>query len=537
MTGGNVTNIQPNLINTNQVSVKDGEKTTGFLDVMNKTVDDSLDFANASKNKTYEVDASSKNLNDEYSSRSEVVEDNETVSGKESKLVDDSDSTNKIDDVKDSNAVKKENSVEESENIVLEDEATIKADVSLDIVEAINATIGDFEAKVKEILTESLDISEDEIEEAMQNLGITYADLVNPKYVTNLMVEVTGVTESVSIVLDENISNALSQINECAKAFFEEAGINSQDLKTITSKESAFLDILSDMEIVEPTPIDDETLDVNKSVNVQEFKLNLNDEVQNTNYIDNVSENVGKEVSTTKVFNDTSKINSEVVDEDVDVLNEVVKASTEEFASNNDSNNSLSQEPRKQFEGQNVQFNQVIGETQQINESLKSEAKPLSRYQAVEMINQISEQARVTISKEVTDLEMILNPESLGKIYLHVSEKQGAMKAQITAQNEFVKEALENQMALLKDNLNKAGIKVEAVEVSVGTHEFEKNLEENMHGQERQGEQMEEHESKMRRNRSIDLNNLDELQGLMTDEEMLVAQMMKDQGNSVNYMV
>jgi flagellar hook-length control protein FliK len=135
---------------------------------------------------------------------------------------------------------------------------------------------------------------------------------------------------------------------------------------------------------------------------------------------------------------------------------------------------------------------------------------------------------------------MILNPESLGKIYLNVSQEKGAMKAHLVAQNEVVKEALEQQMIALKDSLNKAGVKVEAVEVSVGTHEFERNLEERASDQERRDAenlmQQDKNNQKNGRMRNIDLNNLDNLQGLMSEEEQLVAQIMKDNGNTVNYM-
>ena len=46
-------------------------------------------------------------------------------------------------------------------------------------------------------------------------------------------------------------------------------------------------------------------------------------------------------------------------------------------------------------------------------------------------------------------MEMQLNPEHLGKIYLNISEREGVIRAQITAQNEAVKEALETQLVEL----------------------------------------------------------------------------------------
>jgi flagellar hook-length control protein FliK len=92
---------------------------------------------------------------------------------------------------------------------------------------------------------------------------------------------------------------------------------------------------------------------------------------------------------------------------------------------------------------------------------------------------------------------------------------------------------METQMAVIKENLNQQGIKVEAVEVSVGTHEFERNLEEGQTKQEQASDQSQQGSAPRRTN--INLNNLDELSGLMTDEEALVASMMRDAGNSINF--
>ena len=124
------------------------------------------------------------------------------------------------------------------------------------------------------------------------------------------------------------------------------------------------------------------------------------------------------------------------------------------------------------------------------------------------------------------------NPEHLGKIYLEITSKDGTVSAHLTAQNEVVKEALESQIADLKQNMNQAGVKVDAVEVTVGGHEFEKNLEQNAKQEEQQAE---EREKAANATRHINLNELDGLSGLMTEEETLVAKMMAEQGNSVDF--
>ena len=70
------------------------------------------------------------------------------------------------------------------------------------------------------------------------------------------------------------------------------------------------------------------------------------------------------------------------------------------------------------------------------------------------------------------------------------------------------------------------------MEVTVGSHEFERNLEQNAKQEEEQAREQEKSSGKMRR---LNLSDLDELAGVMSEEETLVAQMMADHGNSIDY--
>lgn len=152
-----------------------------------------------------------------------------------------------------------------------------------------------------------------------------------------------------------------------------------------------------------------------------------------------------------------------------------------------------------------------------------------------DIIEQIANHVKISFSLEGTTMEMQLNPENLGKIYLNISEKEGVIRAQLAAQNEMVKEALETQMVELRQNLNQQGIKVDAIEVTVATHEFEQNLDGQAKQEEQAGEQMEQNQKKARR--SLNLNDLDGLSGLMSEEEELVAKIMRDNGNQVDLTV
>ena len=94
-----------------------------------------------------------------------------------------------------------------------------------------------------------------------------------------------------------------------------------------------------------------------------------------------------------------------------------------------------------------------------------------------------------------------------------------------------MRQALESQMNVLKENMNEQGMKVEAIEVTIASHEFERNLEQNQ--QNMPGEQQESDSRKSSR-RNINLNSQEELEGGFSEEENLAAKIMAEQGNSMD---
>ena len=58
-------------------------------------------------------------------------------------------------------------------------------------------------------------------------------------------------------------------------------------------------------------------------------------------------------------------------------------------------------------------------------------AKPVSQLDAFDMIRQITEFTKVTVKAAQTTMEMQLNPEHLGKLYIEVTTKEGNVSAHI----------------------------------------------------------------------------------------------------------
>lgn len=147
-----------------------------------------------------------------------------------------------------------------------------------------------------------------------------------------------------------------------------------------------------------------------------------------------------------------------------------------------------------------------------------------------DIVHQIVEQIKVSIKPETTSMEIQLNPEHLGKINLTVVEKNGEMTAKFIAENHAAKEAIESQIQTLKDNLNNQGLKVEAVEVTVSEFGLRQDTQ--------TGQETENQDNKKSKNasrRKIDLSTFDEEQEDATEEEVLAAKIMRDNGGSVDY--
>ena len=89
---------------------------------------------------------------------------------------------------------------------------------------------------------------------------------------------------------------------------------------------------------------------------------------------------------------------------------------------------------------------------------------------------------------------------------------------------------------ILKENLEQAGVKVNAVEVSVESHAFERNLDEQ--GQNNGQEAKEEEEKRLRKaTRRLNINDLfaDDNSVELSEEESLTAEMMQADGNVMDY--
>lgn len=103
--------------------------------------------------------------------------------------------------------------------------------------------------------------------------------------------------------------------------------------------------------------------------------------------------------------------------------------------------------------------------------SIQTESSAL--YESKQIVSQLIDQIRLNVSQTKTSMELVLNPESLGKIQVMVQSKSGVLTAHLNCENEITKEALESSLQQLKESFEEQGIKVEKVEVTIGNYTSE----------------------------------------------------------------
>lgn len=145
-----------------------------------------------------------------------------------------------------------------------------------------------------------------------------------------------------------------------------------------------------------------------------------------------------------------------------------------------------------------------------------------------DIVRQVVDEIKLSISKDVTSMTLQLNPEQLGKVQIHVSTKNGIMQAQIIAENEAAKNAVESGISVLKEAFDNKDLKVDAIEVMVGTADYFAEQE----GTDAQTDARQEKNGKS----SIAVNLQGSLDDDISEDETLESEIMKAQGNQVNYM-
>jgi len=95
------------------------------------------------------------------------------------------------------------------------------------------------------------------------------------------------------------------------------------------------------------------------------------------------------------------------------------------------------------------------------------EIRPANQSFHSEVLKQVVEKSVSTLKSGQSEIRIDLKPESLGHLRLHVSMENQQVTVKILAENTQVKEMIERQAYLIKNELQHQGIKVDAVNVDM----------------------------------------------------------------------
>ena len=398
----------------------------------------------------------------------------------------------------------------------------------------VSEKLESFEESVRDVIKDELQVTDEQITEAMETLGLTVADLMNPQQLAALAAELTGTEDMSALLCNEAFMNVMQLVGTLTEDLLQELGVTAEELTQLL-EDAGQTDMDADLMQTVQTADAGET-DV---ADAQKVYADTADGIRDTAEHSQMAAQAAETETRTEEAKD---ITPEETDTQAKTANagaeeetaaDAAAGSDKEQAQTGSNSNSGQQNFASQAHaGVDVHTGPTLTETVAM-QGANSAGEYAAQVDIADVVRQIVTYTRVNYTaNQETTMEMQLNPEHLGKIYLEITSKDGTVSAHLTAQNEVVKEALESQIADLKQNMNQAGVKVDAVEVTVGGHEFEKNLEQNAKQEEQQAEKR---EKAANATRHINLNELDGLSGLMTEEETLVAKMMAEQGNSVDF--
>lgn len=358
-------------------------------------------------------------------------------------------------------------------------------------LEKAQEVLGTIAQNLIEQITETFSISEEELQGVMDDLGMTKMDLTDPASLNELLMNISGAQDSFALLTDENLYGNVKGIMDLQKELVgqaqEELHLNPEEWQQTVAgiaQETAAEPVISVETEEEPAAELDTNLtdDVTGTV-VQESAAETENRVQNAQQ--QKSENSGEK---------------------------------QEHAANGEHGNLMLQ---------NLKEGNFLTQLQQTAQT--EEARPADTQ---DIMRQIMDYMKVSVKPDSSDLEMQLHPQSLGTLHIQMAARNGVVTANFITENETVKAALESQMVQLKENFAEQGIKVEAIEVTVQTHQFEQNLE-----QGRDGGSNRESEAGVgrRRTRRINLNAAFTEEEPQTEEDRIAADMMSANGNTVDF--
>lgn len=336
---------------------------------------------------------------------------------------------------------------------------------------------------IKDAIKEEFDVSDEDIKVAMELLGLTALDLLSTAKVAELIEQLTG-TDALTLITNEDMmqsfNNIINVVDEANADIAGMLGVKTEEVGIVLGQND-----------IAPVVNSEDTA---KQDNVKESDAKNAD--------DNINQTVDNQESLSEVL---------------------AKKITTESDGKAKNNMSESNEANNKVTYADVADNMISNITDTFADIITED---ISTVKEADIVNQVIDSVKLMASRELTSMEVMLNPEHLGNVHITVTARNGIVSAQIAAQNEQVKTALENQMVTLREQFESQGLKVDAVEITVMAHSFEA-------GQNFGQSESERKQGESKVHRKLDLSSFDD--ELEEDLES-TAPAPKAEGSSVEYL-
>lgn len=270
------------------------------------------------------------------------------------------------------------------------------------------------------LICETFGIELEELQAVMQELNVDLLDLTDKGNLAEVVQTVFNYDTVSEVLLDAEASQAFKTVNA--------------EIETL----------------VESLDIDLDVLEEQISLVVASGHENL--EASSKEPVVNLTESMmSKESSMTVEQGPTLEVNDLRSDQDTSQLNQ-----------NNNGQNQGNQTFGELMSQQMTEINEVVAGT-------TNEQSDFQQIRTMEMIDQLVTKAVINLNNDKTSMQIQMNPEHLGKIAVSITAEHGVIKGEFVAENNIVKEMLESNMIQLKAQLQEQGIKVDKIEVALGS--------------------------------------------------------------------
>lgn len=472
-------------------------------DVTNKLMSSKAqnkEFSGMFDNLINKIDESNKSNNVDVIKNENVVSKNDTID----KTTDKDLALDKTDDTKVVSTI--EDKIEDTNviNEISEDIDDDKEKINDASIEALGALLQMLQEKPEDMKIYFTENEDGTFEINLDNLDLLKTNLETFISDNNLNVDIDLLNEDQNFdfekLIDVSLDFTLDEVNKQVKL----VNIFTMDNEEENSLEE--LPIINEENVLEvEAPIeekDDNNFNILKDV--------INEMIDEVNVVKNV-----KEVKTEEVV---SEVSEEIIDTTKDIKedNEIVitdeKVSLDEDTSISDEkvdkvvdNNIDSDEeidhkeikkdhkevkqdrvletkPKNEFNISKVSNENIIPEdlSDVIDENLMSNSVTDRFIETINVTKQMVKHVELNISEGVQEMNIKLDPENLGKVNLKIVAENGLVQAKFEAENQKVKEIIESNLSLLKESLEKRGVEVTGLSVSVGQNMNNQNNERNL---------------------------------------------------------